>query len=128
GTGGIIVRTSAPDSSLPAPGTRLMPSYASVMPKIVANASLGYAIDTASGAHHFRFIGIEVMSAAGAPTYDLVRLGSGADTSTTTLPHDIIIDRCYIHGLTGQPAKRGIALNGSRLAVIDSYLSEFKDQ
>src|SRR5207249_2684876 len=34
GTGWIIVRTSAPDSSLPAPGTRVTPSYAAVMPKI----------------------------------------------------------------------------------------------
>jgi len=128
GTGWIIVRTSAPDSSLPAPGTRVTPSYAAVMPKIVADASLGFAIQAASGAHHFRFIGIEVMSAAGAPTFDLVRLGSGSETSTSALPHDIIVDRCYIHGLAGQAAKRGIALNGSRLAVIDSYLSEFKDQ
>src|SRR6266567_3687216 len=36
GIGWITVRTSAPDSSLPAPGTRVTPSYAAVMPKIVA--------------------------------------------------------------------------------------------
>src|SRR5881409_941718 len=52
---------------------------------------------------------------------------SGGETSTATLPHDIIIDRCYIHGNPGEPEIRGVAFNGSRLAVIDSYLSEFKD-
>src|SRR5467141_1684296 len=36
GSGWIIIRTSAPDSSLPAQGQRITPSYASVLPKIVA--------------------------------------------------------------------------------------------
>src|SRR3989442_11136381 len=98
------------------------------MPKIVVGASSGHAIVAASGAHHFRLIGIELMAADGVTTFDVVQLGTGSERSTDTLPHDIIIDRCYIHGLPGQAAKRGIALNGSRLAVIDSYLSEFKDQ
>src|SRR5437660_12102447 len=60
--------------------------------------------------------------------FRLVELGTGGETSTATLPHDIIIDRCYIHGNAGQAAIRGVALNGSRIAVIDSYLAEFKDQ
>ena len=124
----ITVRTSAPDSSLPPPGTRVTPSHAAAMPKIVAGASAGHAIVAASGAHHFRFIGIEVMAADGATTFDLVQLGSGSEPSIRTLPHDIIIDRCYIHGLAGQAAVRGVTLNGKRLAVIDSYLAEFKDQ
>ncbi len=128
GIGWIIVRTSAPDSSLPPSGTRVTPSYRSALPKIVVGASSGHAIVAASGAHHFRFIGIELMAADGVTTFDVVQIGSGSDRSTDTLPHDIIIDRCYIHGLVGQAAKRGIALNGNRLAVIDSYLSEFKDQ
>src|SRR3989441_6068148 len=128
GHGWIIVRTSAHDSTLPPPGTRVIPSHAAAMPKIVAGASSGHAIVAASGAHHFRFIGIEVMAAEGSTTFDLVQLGSGSDQSTRTLPHDIIIDRCYIHGLAGEAAIRGVALNGKRLAVIDSYLAEFKDQ
>ncbi|OLD63110.1 MAG: hypothetical protein AUI47_10385 [Acidobacteria bacterium 13_1_40CM_2_68_5] len=64
----ITVRTSAPDSSLPSPGTRATLSYAAVMPKLVAGPSVGSAIQTASGAHHFRFNGIEILSAAGAST------------------------------------------------------------
>ncbi len=128
GTGWIIVRTSAPDSSLPPLGTRVGPSYAAVMPKIVVGANMGGAIQTAPGAHHFRFIGIEVKPVSGAMTFGLVELGSWSDTSTTTQPHDIIIDRCYIHGNPGEAAVRGVALNGSRLAVIDSYLADFKDQ
>src|SRR5262249_14876933 len=55
GTGWIIVRTSAPDSSLPPPGTRVTPADAPVMPKIEVGTGLGGAIQTAPGAHHFRF-------------------------------------------------------------------------
>src|SRR5436853_7006744 len=56
GTGWIIVRTSTPDSALPPPGNRIDPSYAPLMPKLVVGGSGGSAIQTASGAHHFRFI------------------------------------------------------------------------
>ena len=126
GTGWITVRTSAPDTSLPAPGTRVNPSYATVMPKIVVGGDP--AIGAAAGAHHFRFIGLEIKPLSGAMNFRLVELGTGGETSTATLPHDIIIDRCYIHGNAGQAAIRGVALNGSRIAVIDSYLAEFKDQ
>ncbi|PYM70781.1 MAG: hypothetical protein DME03_20605, partial [Candidatus Rokuibacteriota bacterium] len=44
------------------------------------------------------------------------------------LPHNLIVDRCYVHGNAGEAAVRGVALNGKSLAVIDSYLSDFKDQ
>jgi hypothetical protein len=127
GAGWITVRTSAPDSSLPAPGTRVNPSYASVMPKLVVGAGVGGAIQSAAGAHHFRFIGIEVRPASGAFVHSLVEFGNGGESSTSAQPHDMIIDRCYIHGNPNEGSRRGVAVNGSRLSVIDSYLSEFKD-
>src|SRR5207244_12647765 len=36
--------------------------------------------------------------------------------------------RGHIHRLAGQAGGRGVVRNGSRLAVIDSYLADFKDQ
>ena len=69
GVGWITVRTSAPDSGLPPPGTRVSPSYAAVMPKLVVGTGVGGAIQTAAQAHHFRFIGIEVNPLAGALIY-----------------------------------------------------------
>src|SRR5438309_4941650 len=59
GAGWIIVRSAAPPGALPPPGHRIDPSYAPVRPKILV-ASGGSAIQTAAGAHHFRFIGIEI--------------------------------------------------------------------
>src|SRR5436309_444262 len=73
-------------------------------------------------------IGIEVKPVAGANVSSgLIELGSGSATSGATQPHDITIDRCYIHGNPGEASKRGVEFNGKALAVIDSYLSEFKD-
>src|ERR671919_985866 len=87
GAGWITIRTSAPDSSLPSPGTRVNLSHAAAMPKIVVGAFEGAAIKTAAGAHHFRFIGIEVKPLAGAFVYSLVALGSGNESSEAALPH-----------------------------------------
>src|SRR5207245_2711718 len=56
----------------------------------------------------------------------LIRIGTATETSEAQLPKYIIIDRCYIHGHDGQPAKRGIALNSMYSAVIDSYVSNWK--
>src|SRR5207302_7924475 len=66
GAGWITVRTSAPDSALPPPGTRIDPSHAPLLPKLVVSREFDGAIQTASGAHHFRFIGIEFRPTAGA--------------------------------------------------------------
>jgi hypothetical protein len=55
-----------------------------------------------------------------------VLLGSNARTASD-LPHDIIFDRCYVHGDAQKGARRGLALNANSVAIIDSYLSDFKE-
>jgi len=125
GSGWILVRSSAPDSSLPRPGIRITPAYATAMPKVVTPNS-GPALQTAPGAHHFRFIGIEFRPAPGVFSYNLIALGA-RDTSEAGLPRDLIFDRCYIHGDPIKGGRRGIALNSKATAVIDSYLSDFKE-
>ena len=124
GAGWIIVRTSAPDSSLPRPGTRIDPSYAGAMPKLVA-ASEG-VITAAPGAHHYRFIGIEMRPRDGVHLHSLVWLGND-EIAPEALPHHIVVDRCYLHGDPKKGSRRGIALNSRDTAVVDSYLSDFKE-
>ena len=127
----IVVRTSAPDSSLPAPGTRITPEHASLLPKIVT-PNVSPAIGMQFGANHYRLIGIEVTTAIATTSvtqYGLVDLGEDPATgksasSLSELPHDITIDRCYIHGTSKGNVKRGIVFNGASLAVIDSYISD----
>ena len=126
GSGWITVRTSAPDSSLPPPGARINPSYGPVLPKIVVGSGVGGAIQTARAAHHFRFIGIEFASLPGAFVYSLIDLGA-REATPAELPSHIIFDRCYIHGDSRVGGRRGVAMNSASTAVIDSYLSEFKE-
>src|SRR5436305_11656793 len=55
----ITIRSSAPDSQLPAPGQRLDPArYAAVLPKIISGEAGAPAVATAAGAHHYRFVGV----------------------------------------------------------------------
>lgn len=125
GAGWIMIRSSAHDR-LPPPGSRVSPAHADLMPKIVSPNSAP-AISTASRAHHYRFIGIEITT-TNAINYNLVLLESARQTSLDRVPSDIVFDRCYIHGTPTGDIRRGIALNGARLAVIDSHLSDFHER
>jgi hypothetical protein len=125
GAGWIYLQSSAL-GSLPPPGTRVGPGNAGAMAKIVTpNGSP--AIQTASGAHHYRFVGIELSTTPGTATVAVFSIGSG-ETSAAALPHDIVIDRCYVHGDPAAGSRRGIAMNGNSIAVVDSYVSDFKDR
>ncbi|HKG20614.1 MAG TPA: hypothetical protein VKC34_01835 [Blastocatellia bacterium] len=128
GAGWVTVRSSAGDSELPPPGTRVTPAQAPRMPK-VETPNADPVLKTAPGAHHFRFIGVEFTQAATASlTYDLIQLGSGSQTSIADVPHDLTIDRCYIHGNSTTNLRRGVALNSARSSVIDSHISDCHEQ
>ena len=121
----ITVRTSG-IADLPVEGTRVGPQDAAAMPRLVDPNGNG-AIRTAPGASHYRFIGLEIAASPEVEnTWALVRLGAGApeQTSLETVPHDLILDRLYIHGDTKRNCFRCIALNSARTAIIDSYVVE----
>jgi hypothetical protein len=128
----IYIRSSA-HARLPVSGTRVSPSHASLMPRIVS-PDRAPAIRTAPAAHHYRFVGLEI-TAKGAskstgPYSDnnVVYLESeGGQTSPGHVPTDIVFDRCYVHGTATGGVRRGIAVNGARMAVVDSYLSDFHE-
>ena len=125
GNGWIYVQSSAL-ASLPAPGTRVTPANAVNMPKITVPDFAGSAVQTSSGAHHFRFVGIEFKPVAGKFVFSLIDIG-GATSVLANMPTDITIDRCYVHGDPTVGGRRGVAMNGARVAVIDSYVSDFKE-
>jgi hypothetical protein len=127
GSNWIVIRTSNL-SGLPASGTRVTPTHSAAMAKIMTTA-VSPAVYTAPNAHHYRFIGIEFAVAANvALNYGVIALGdgNGAQNSLAIVPHDIIIDRCYIHGNTTGDMIRGVALNSARTAILDSYIASFQ--
>jgi hypothetical protein len=152
GSAWITIQSSAL-TSLPGPNSRVGPTDSANMPQL--EATTGSVIQTANRAHNYRFLGIEILpgeqsdssvkqltqwlrstlSTSSAPETpkprqaavltNLVTLGNG-DTATSTLPSYIVFDRCYIHGDPTVGARRGIAMNSSYTAVVNSYLSDFK--
>ena len=117
-----IVITSA--GELPKPGRHVQPSQASAMPKLVSAGD--FVVAAEPGAHHYRFVGIEFTPKAGSFVSSVLQFGD-REGSADAVPHHLIVDRCYVHGDPKIGSRRGIALNARDAAVIDSYISDFKE-
>jgi hypothetical protein len=133
----IIIRTSAPDSSLPAEGTRLTPCYAgamslpgrprfncastaNVVAKIEWDGKGGSGpITFASGANHYRLIGLEVTRVVSpAAVHNLIQFEGAAD--------HVVFDRMWVHGTPQDETARGIELGQSQyVSVVDSSFTDF---
>ncbi|MBP7238918.1 MAG: T9SS type A sorting domain-containing protein [Saprospiraceae bacterium] len=106
------------------------PTQADAMAKIVTNNLSGLpCFRTNDYAHHYWLVGLEVTA---QPTmvniFGLINLGDGSpDQNTLTkVPHDFVIDRCYIHGhKEATVMKYGVRLDCHRAAIIDSHISDF---
>ncbi|HEY3936715.1 MAG TPA: hypothetical protein VGL97_04765 [Bryobacteraceae bacterium] len=136
----IIIRTSAPDSQLPPPGTRITPAWASKMAVLVdpfTAIGLGKTLLSPLGGDsnmdlmtaNTRFVGLEL-------TYQ--QTGYSATTSdpkpwsalysTIATASNIIMDRCWVHGL-GTPDRVYQAIpgwDGKNVAIIDSYMDNWE--
>ena len=119
----ITIRSSAPDK-IAAGDTRVSPKAAGLMAKLVT-ANGDSVLRVKPAAHHYRFIGVEFTMAPSVKSVgNLIKLGEGSETDPAALPHDIIFDRCYIHGSASQTLRRGIALNSASTSIINSYISD----
>lgn len=119
----ITIRT-ADVKGQPAMGSRVHPSHASTLAKI-GSPNGQPALRTAPGAHHWRLQLLEFLpnqNGAG----DILALGDSRERDIARVPHDLIVDRCYIHGDPAQGQKRGIALNSGRTVIRESYIADMK--
>lgn len=119
----IVIRTDLPDAQLPPADQRIDPSYSGVLARLQAPANQS-ALTFLSNAHHYHLMGLEVASTG--YTSDIIRIGDGTQTTMSTLPHDIVLDRLYIHGDASLGSKRGVMLNGARTAVVNCHISDLK--
>jgi hypothetical protein len=127
GEGWITVQSSLL-SQLPE-GRRVTPADSARMPKILAPnpGRATFAVETAPGAHHFRFLGVEfTLESADAVTFELITLGQDgrAQTDMSQVPHHFLFDRCYVHGLPGVPLKRGMSFNSAYTDITNSHVAE----
>jgi len=124
GTGEIVIQSSRIDE-LPE-GKRVNPKQSALFAKL-QTPNVAPIITTAAGAHHYRFQGIEFATTSSTKqVYDMIRLGEGRGEQKTpdVVPHDLVIDRCYIHGADAQDVQRGISLNSAATTISNSYISE----
>jgi len=135
----IIVRTSAPDSDLPAEGVRLTPCYAgvaslparpdyhcsslkNVLAKLVFEGKSGEGpVIFTSGANHYRLIGLEITRPPSEASITAL-----VATETHMSANHLILDRVWVHGNAQDETTRGIFLTGtSYAAIIDSFFNDF---
>jgi hypothetical protein len=124
---GWIVLRSDKSGQLPAIGTRVTPSQAGLMAKI-QTANTAPAIRTAASASGWRLVGLEVTISGSvtAQNYGLLWFGeaSSPQTSLSSVPSDLVLERSYVHGQPTTELSRCVALHSARSQVSDSYLDE----
>jgi hypothetical protein len=139
----IIVRTSAPDSALPAEGQRATPCWAGVasLPgrpqyncanpsNVMAKVQMPQATGDgpffiASGANYYRFVGLEITRPAGIQGSGRLIMIPVSATSGGTVDH-FVVDRSWLHGNPQDETRTGVDLNGmGYAAIVDSYFSDF---
>ena len=106
-----------------ADGGRVTPADAAHFAKLQTPDTLP-ALQTATGAHHWRVMLLEVL---GPDDGDLVALGDGrTQTAPAQVPHDLVIDRVFVHGDAARGRRRGISLNSASTTVTGSHISDIK--
>ncbi len=134
----IVVRTNAADSSLPPEGSRLTPCYAgvsslagrpsfgcsstkNVLAKLLMTQVGSGPVVFASGANHYRLIGLELTRQAGTGVVTaLASITSGATAN------NLVLDRVWLHGTPQDETTRGVQLGGGTyVSVVDSFFTDF---
>ena len=121
----ITIRTAGQDG-LPQQNQRVQPSDSGKLAKLKSSNTQA-VLRTAPGAHHWRLQWLEFQANARG-IGDIILLGDGsrAQQELASVPHDLIIDRCYVHGDPELGQKRGIALNSASTNILNSYIADIK--
>jgi len=120
-TGFITIQSSAA-ASLPV-DKRVDPQQRASMATLATRKGGQPAVATAPGAHHYRFVGIEFTATTADFNSNLIEFGTGEPVAK--LPHDIEIDRSYLHPFRSGVVRRGIALNSGATTIKNSYIEGF---
>jgi len=136
GTGWIVVRTSAPDSSLPPEGVRINASYASVMPVMSTVNTYGNGLDAVfypanPSTSNWRFVGLQFTAQGGNHRDLAVAIGTGQG-SNIILDRDILFSDGFggdtittTGGTVSNQTAVGMLFNGSNMMVVNSWITLF---
>ena len=104
-------------------------SDAANMPKLVSPGNTPVVM-MLNGANHYRFVGIEMYPNSNYPTgcpgtrNCTMANFIGGIYPPNPLPDSIFVDRCYFHGTPTQDVQGGFLMNGSNMAIVDSYFDD----
>lgn len=142
GGSGYVYIEPAGLTGLPAEHTRVHNTDAPNMATIYA-ANLGECVNFATAGvatSRFRFTGLEFCinpAFYGGHYISLVNFGGGI-VLLASFPHQVVFDRCYVHGDQGVgpvtsknscwQTRRGISMDGVAVAVLDSRITDIMDQ
>jgi hypothetical protein len=131
----IVIRSDAPDGAFPPSGTRLVPPgvpganvSASSLARVKGRGGQWKTtpvFEAIEGSHHYRLQFLDIDGVAQEGWSTLVELGTLGATQTTlsSVPYAVTLDRVYVHGHPVKGQKRCVALNGRDMDVLDSYIS-----
>ncbi|MDQ6661033.1 MAG: hypothetical protein M3Z24_08720, partial [Chloroflexota bacterium] len=124
----IVIRSDASDANLPPAGTRVQPSFAPFLPKLVS-PNQDPALKTDAGAEFYSLFGVELtVDPSVSENGGVVAFGDGSQTLLSEVPSNLVLDRCYIHGTPTQNTYRGVALNSAYTTITECYISDFHKQ
>jgi hypothetical protein len=113
--------------SLPSPGVRVTPATAAAFAKIQPASGGGPAFATVAACQNWTLLGLELLA---TPTgdNDILTLGDGSSAQNTlaSVPSNLVVDRCYIHGDATYGQKRGISLQSATTTIKNCYISDIK--
>ncbi len=90
----------------------------------IATGNSEAALRTAPGASGWRVVGVRLVLKSGAvDNYGVVKIGIGDESAAADLPSNVTLDRVVVSAGDNQTS-RCVALNGSALAVVDSWLAD----
>jgi hypothetical protein len=83
---------------------------------------------TDSGATYWTLKFLEFLPSSSSGSANLVEFGGAGSTQTTlsTVPKHLVIDRCYLHGNASYGQRRGLALNSGDAQILNSYFADIK--
>ncbi len=121
----ILIRSSASCAST---GNRAGSGQAANMPKLQVTGNNIAVIQNSGAAHNVYFLCLNItLGSAVTSNFALVSLGTSGTLSNA--PSSITLDRCWIHSehnaVGAQDFVRGVGLEGSSLAVINSTVEGF---
>jgi regulation of enolase protein 1 (concanavalin A-like superfamily) len=132
----ITIKSDAGATSLPGEGVRLVPqgkpganTQRSALARLIGQGGSYKSLPVVRvepGAHHYRLQFLEIDGTANLGYGTLVVIGNNDSTQTTAAaaPYGIVLDRVWIHGHAWKGIRRGVAINGRSVDLLNSYIDD----